>query len=204
MNYLKVLITAVKKSVKETMLSDPYYAVQFYRKKGVTIGEHVRLYNVLIDARRPFLLEIGDNVIMTNCRVLTHDASTSIASGYTKIGRVKIGSNVFVGVGAIILPNVKIGDNVIIGAGTVVAKDVPSNSVVVGSPQRVISSFESFVQKNEALMQNRPLFRSGILNAEEINSMNQILQDGIGYVESADSIHLTGRLSHLESGYTER
>lgn len=51
----------------------------------------------------------------------------------------KIGDNVTVCAGAIIVGGITIGDNVIIGAGAVVVKDVPSNSIVVGNPMRIIS-----------------------------------------------------------------
>lgn len=51
-----------------------------------------------------------------------------------------IGKNCFIGVGATILPGVKIGDEVIIGASSVVTKDIPSNSVAVGNPAKVIRS----------------------------------------------------------------
>jgi len=50
-----------------------------------------------------------------------------------------IGDNVEFGAGATVIGNLKIGDNVIIGAGTVVTKDVPSNSVVVGPPARILA-----------------------------------------------------------------
>ena len=51
-----------------------------------------------------------------------------------------IGKNCFIGVGVTILPGVNIGDEVIIGASSVVTKDIPSNSVAVGNPARVIRS----------------------------------------------------------------
>ena len=38
------------------------------------------------------------------------------------------------------LPGVTIGDNVVIGAGSVVNKDIPSNSVAVGTPCKVIKA----------------------------------------------------------------
>lgn len=49
-----------------------------------------------------------------------------------------IGNNVELGVGAKIIGNVKIGNDVIIGAGTIIVKDIPDNSVVVGSSNRII------------------------------------------------------------------
>ena len=49
-----------------------------------------------------------------------------------------IGSDVWIGYGAIILSGVAIGNSSVIGAGSVVTKDVPQNSIVVGNPGRVI------------------------------------------------------------------
>ena len=51
---------------------------------------------------------------------------------------VTIGDNVWIGGSVTILPGVTIGDNVTIGAGSVVVSDVPSNSVAVGNPCKVI------------------------------------------------------------------
>ena len=52
---------------------------------------------------------------------------------------VTIGDNVWIGGSVTILPGIKIGDNVTIGAGSVVVNDIPSGSVAVGNPCRVIS-----------------------------------------------------------------
>lgn len=51
---------------------------------------------------------------------------------------VKIGRNVWIGAGAIIVPGVTIGNNTVIGAGSVVTKDIPANVVAVGNPCRVM------------------------------------------------------------------
>jgi maltose O-acetyltransferase len=51
---------------------------------------------------------------------------------------VEIGSDVWVGGGAFILPGVRIGDRAVIGAGSVVTRDVPSDSFAAGNPCRVI------------------------------------------------------------------
>ncbi|HUZ93396.1 MAG TPA: sugar O-acetyltransferase [Edaphobacter sp.] len=50
---------------------------------------------------------------------------------------VRIGANVWIGGGAIILPGVTIGDDAIIGAGSVVTRDVPPGATVVGNPARI-------------------------------------------------------------------
>ena len=51
---------------------------------------------------------------------------------------VTIGNNVWIGGSVTILPGVTIGDNVTIGAGSVVVKDIPSDSLAVGNPARVV------------------------------------------------------------------
>jgi maltose O-acetyltransferase len=51
---------------------------------------------------------------------------------------VDIGSDVWVGGGAIILPGVRIGSRAVIGAGSVVTRDVPEGVVAAGNPCRVI------------------------------------------------------------------
>ncbi len=58
--------------------------------------------------------------------------------GYQYNAPVHIGKNCWIGAGAILLPGVTLGDNVVIGAGSVVTKDIPSNSVAVGNPCRVL------------------------------------------------------------------
>lgn len=62
----------------------------------------------------------------------------SFAFCKTRTAPVIIGRNVWIGGGAILLPGVTIGDNVVIGAGSVVTHDIPSDSVALGSPCRVI------------------------------------------------------------------
>jgi len=51
---------------------------------------------------------------------------------------VEIGSDVWVGGGAIILPGVRIGSRAVIGAGSVVTRDVPDGMFAAGNPCRVI------------------------------------------------------------------
>jgi maltose O-acetyltransferase len=52
---------------------------------------------------------------------------------------ITIGSDVWIGGGAIILPGVSIGDDAIIGAGSVVTRDVGSGETVIGNPARPIT-----------------------------------------------------------------
>ena len=128
--------------------------IKYLRKLGMVIGNDVHIYDIrstCIDETRPYLIEIGNNVAITaGVSILAHDYSWAVFKGgltgkvYGADGKVKIGNNVYIGQKAMILKNVTIGDNVIIGAGSIVTKDVPSNSVVVGSPAKVIYSITEY------------------------------------------------------------
>lgn len=102
----------------------------------------------------PHLIEFGDNVnIASGVRFVNHDIISFVFNNMdevtekkipTKVDKIVIGNNVFLGCNSVILPGVIIGDNVIIGAGSVVNKDIPSGSVAAGMPCKVIGEFESF------------------------------------------------------------
>lgn len=191
---MKALIRAIKHMVSDELYNDPKTAVKRYRAKGVAIGENTELYNTKIDSLRPFLVSIGSNTLITGTRILTHDASTKKGLGYTKLGRVVIGDNVFVGINSIILPNVTIGNNVIVGAGTVVAKDVPDNCVAVGNPMRIVGTFQENMEKNKKMLETATLFDVNYqLTQEEKKQMQQVLAAGVGYLKNAQELE---RLSH--------
>jgi len=127
---------------------------------GLTVGKNFkRLNGVILDPGHCWLIEIGDNVTMApRVHVLCHDASTKQFLGYTKIGRVTIGNNVFIGAESVVLPGVTIGNNVIIGANSTVTKDIPDNSVVAGSPARIICTIEEYLTKEKARMEISPCY----------------------------------------------
>jgi acetyltransferase-like isoleucine patch superfamily enzyme len=56
---------------------------------------------------------------------------------------IRIGNNVWIGGGSVVVAGVTIGDNSVIGAGSVVVKDIPANVVAVGNPCRVIKQLEA-------------------------------------------------------------
>ena len=149
--------------------------VEQCRNRGVKIGENVDLVNAQIDYCFGRLITIGNNVTITNSVVLAHDASTKKELGYSKVGCVNIGDNVFVGYGCIILPNVNIGNNVIIGAGTVVSKNVPNNVVIVGNPYRIICTYEEYMDKNRDKLKNFPVSNVLFTNKTE-EQWNQLYE----------------------------
>lgn len=127
---------------------------------GMTVGKDFkRMHGVILDPGHCWLIEIGDNVTMApRVHILCHDASTKQHLGYTKIGRVTIGDNVFIGAESVVLPGVTIGSNVIIGANSTVTHDIPAGSVAVGTPARVICTLEEYLEKEKCRMETAPCY----------------------------------------------
>jgi maltose O-acetyltransferase len=110
-------------------------------------GYNIRLgRNVFINYNCVFLdcapIEIGDDLQMgpaVQLYAATHplDRATRVA-GWETTAPIRIGSGVWFGGGAIVLPGVTIGDGCVIGAGSVVRRDLPSGSVAVGNPARIV------------------------------------------------------------------
>lgn len=161
------------------------------KKMGLKVGENFNMQrDCLIDSPHCWLIEIGDNVTLApRVQILAHDASTKLQLGYTKIGRVIIGNNVFVGANTTILPNVHIGDNVIIGANTLVCKDLMSNKVYAGNPAKEICSYNDYIEKNKEMMKKAPIYgeeytlRNKNITKEMKQKMKDDLKHSIGYVE---------------------
>lgn len=111
--------------------------------KNIKIGK-----NVFINACCRFQdqggIEIGDGSLIghnTTIATLNHDFNPDKRANLHP-SPVKIGKNVWIGSDCTILPGVEIGDGAVIGAGSVVTKNIPANSIAVGSPARVIKQIE--------------------------------------------------------------
>lgn len=63
---------------------------------------------------------------------------------------IRIGDNVWIGGGAIVLPGVTIGDNTVVGAGAVVTKDLPADVVAVGNPARAVKRLDGATGRQAA------------------------------------------------------
>lgn len=154
------------------------------RDKGVVIGENCHIYGA-IDNGHEFLVSMGNNVTMASgSSILTYDGSTKKIVGYSRVGRVDIGDDVFIGAYAIILPNVKIGSRVVIGAGSVVTRDIPDNCVAVGNPARVIGTYDAYEEKTKKQMETLPVWNTFYPNKtqEEKDEMKVTLQNsGYGF-----------------------
>lgn len=109
-----------------------------------------------MDQSFPVLIEIGDNMMLSQSTLLAHDASTKKVIDKSRVGKVVIGNNAFVENKSIILPNVHIGDTVVIGVGSVVTHDILSNSIAAGNPCKVIGNISNFANKHREWMKEHP------------------------------------------------
>jgi galactoside O-acetyltransferase len=88
-------------------------------------------------------IEFGNDVLVgVNCSFLDNDghhlAIDKRKNGIPNAAPIRIRNNVFIGDNVTVLKGVTIGDNTVIGNGSIVTKSIPSNSVAVGNPAKVI------------------------------------------------------------------
>jgi acetyltransferase-like isoleucine patch superfamily enzyme len=94
-----------------------------------------------------FSIEIGNdvwtghNVYITDQNHGYEDVTRPISQQSQPERAVKIGDGSWLGYGSVVLPGVTIGEHCVIGANSVVTHDVPSFSVAVGVPARVIKQY---------------------------------------------------------------
>lgn len=129
-------------------------------RRGLVVGTgFTKMGGVIIDPSHCWHITIGDNVTLApRVHILAHDASTKVFLGYTRVENTRIGNNVFIGAGAIILPGVTIGNNVVIGAGSVVSQDIPDDSVAVGNPARIVKALSAYLEENKQKMSSENVF----------------------------------------------
>lgn len=88
-------------------------------------------------------VEIGAGTqVGPGVQILTadHPRDAALRAQKLEYGRpIRIGANVWIGGGALILPGVTIGDDAIVGAGSVVTRDVPAGATVAGNPARPLA-----------------------------------------------------------------
>ena len=166
------------------------YTTEKLISMGMKVGKNFgRLNGVILDPSHCWLIEIGDNVTLApRVHVLCHDASTKPFLGHTKIGRVTIGDNVFVGAESVILPGVTVGSNVIVGANSTVTHDVPEGVVVAGSPARVICTLEEYLAKERTRMESSPCYGEKYTLRQNVSMEKRMEQKAalagkIGYID---------------------
>lgn len=137
--YRTQLLMDIFGEVAEGIYIEPTLRVDY--GQNITIGKnfYANFDCVMIDVAP---IKIGDNA-MFGPRVCLYTAGHPIDPTVRNSGlefgtSITIGNNVWIGGSAVVNPGVTIGDNVVIGSGSVVTKDIPSNTIAVGNPCRVI------------------------------------------------------------------
>jgi len=178
------------KNLFDVLLKLYYYSnsrrfVNYLRSKNIQIGNNILFYGSLrsihIDLTRPSLVEIGNDVAFNrNFTLLTHDFVSKIfIHKYNEFlpssGKVKIGNNVSFGQNCTVLKNVTIGDNCFIGFGSIVTKDIPENSVAIGTPAKVICTIDEYYEKRKTQCINEAFVYANSIK-EKYNRM-PVLED---------------------------
>ncbi len=127
------------------------------RLRGVNIGKHVFLGGGnILDRVCPGLITIGDEVSLAGgVNILTHSNPTGplreiLGESYHVLAPVHIKRGAWIALNVVILPGVTIGENSIVATGAVVMKDVPSYTMVGGTPAKFIKEIPRIKQKIES------------------------------------------------------
>lgn len=159
------------------------FMIRSYAKRAAYLKKHKLLgaigENCKWGARVPLyseLIKVHNNVtVHKSVALMTHD----MVNGFLKkarpdvdfgarerIGCIEIMDNVYIGIGAMVMPDVRINKNCFISSGSVVTSDVPENSVVAGNPAKVIGRFDLFVASRAMNKERNIYFKNQELPAE--------------------------------------
>jgi len=133
-----LLVERFKRVGKDVVIRPPFF-IDYGTNISVGDGVFLNFNCVILDI---VSVTIGDRTqIGPGVQILAADHPRDAATRrkMLEFGRpVTIGSDVWIGGGAIILPGVTIGDGALIGAGAVVTRNVPNGVTVVGNPARPV------------------------------------------------------------------
>ena len=126
----------------------------------IVIGEGTNIQdNAVVHTDKGYIVEIGSLVTIGHGAII-HGCC--------------IGDNSLIGMGAIILNGAKVGNNCIVGAGSLITKNtiIPDNSLVLGSPAKVIR--EVTPEEIQASIDNAKLYiEERLIYAENEKNYNQ-------------------------------
>lgn len=136
LRYMIYFRTAQNTKSKLIKLFCEYKLFRLCRKYGIEIKTSTKIgkgfcmshpYNITVSP----LAKLGDNVTMTK------GSTIGLACGKRR-GVPTIGNCVYIGINSTIVGNIVIGDDVLIAANTFVNQDIPSHSLVLGNPCKII------------------------------------------------------------------
>ena len=134
----EILQSLLRDNVFDISIEPPFYCDYGY---NIKIGRNfnANFDCVFLDSNE---IVFGDNILIgPSVHIYTsgHPLSGEERKIYLEFAKpVHIGSDVWIGGKSVIMPGVSIGSNVVIGAGSVVTENIPSNTIAVGNPCKVI------------------------------------------------------------------
>ena len=147
--YRRLLINSMNWAILEP-LNPRRIRPAVLRKLGAKVGKDVFIGDyVRVDLNHSDLLIIDDGVhIAGDVRLLCHKKDLSnYKPGETyghqpyKYAEIHLCKNCAIGTGCILMPGVTVGEGAVVGAGSLVTKDIPAWSLALGSPAKVVQSF---------------------------------------------------------------
>jgi serine O-acetyltransferase len=127
-------------NVRIPVIKEIFHLIYWLLSKPV-----IRLSGVDINARQKigkgFVIHNFSNIVVDAASIgegLTLNQGVTIGPDWRNNGKPRLGNNVFVGSGAIILGDITIGDDVVIAANAVITRNIDPKCVVAGNPGMVI------------------------------------------------------------------
>ena len=136
-----------KQKILKQILADVPEHLEITSPFWVDYGKHIHFgENVFVNANAYFMdgniITVGENThIGPDCGFYANTHPENVEhrnEGLEKALPITIGKNCWLGTNVTVLPGVTIGNGSVIGAGSVVTKNIPENSLAVGSPCRVL------------------------------------------------------------------
>ena len=132
------ILTALFGSGGESVWMQPPFFCDY--GSNILLGKRV-FFNFNCVVLDVCLVEIGDLTLFgpaVQIYTATHPLNADLRRRQEFARPIKIGSDVWVGGGAVICPGVKVGSKAVIGAGSVVTRDIPDGVFAAGNPCRVL------------------------------------------------------------------
>jgi acetyltransferase-like isoleucine patch superfamily enzyme len=115
-------------NIKKGILCDP----------GDNINNYIQATNGIYFGSN---IELGPGV-----KIISSNHNNNNFRKHIECQPITIGNNVWIGANSVVLPEVIIGNNVVVGAGSIVTKNIPSNSIALGNPCKVIKNKENYIE----------------------------------------------------------
>ena len=167
---------------------------------SVTIGDNVSIWFSAVVRSDNEVIELGDNVNVQDGAVLHADPgfplklAKDVSVGHlAMVHGATVGENTLIGINAVVLNGCVIGKNCIIGANALLpeGKVIPDNSLVVGSPGKVVRQLSdddaanlrriasSYVERSAGYRRDMKMLSGADTNPDEKAFLAQLTAGGI-------------------------